>query len=73
MVTLDLVLTVQKPAVVQSSVNAHTLSSGDAAAFIQESLANLPVEQTRNASYIYVGILRRAIQEHQIPGQPASR
>ena len=65
-VTLDLVLTVQKPAVVQSSVNAHTLSSGDAAAFIQESLANLPVEQTRNASYIYVGILRRAIQEHQI-------
>ena len=64
--TVDLVLTVQKPAVAQPSVQAHTLSSGDAAALIRESLANLTVEQTRNASYIYVGILRRAIQKHRI-------
>ena len=65
-VTVDLILTVQKPACPESVDNTRPLSNGDTAALIRESLADLPVEQARNPSYVYVHILTKAIQQHRI-------
>ena len=65
-VTVDLILTVQKPACAESADNARPLSNGDTAALIRETLADLPVEHARNPSYVYVHILAKAIQQHRI-------
>lgn len=65
-VTVDLILTVQKPACAESADNARPLSNGDTAALIRESLADLTVEQARNPSYVYVCILTKAIQQQRI-------
>ena len=65
-VTVDLILTVQKSACAESADNAGPLSNGDTAALIRETLADLPVEHARNPSYVYVHILAKAIQQHRI-------
>lgn len=65
-VTVDLILTLQKPAGAESADNARPLSNGDTAALIRETVAELPVEQTRNPSYVYVHILSKALQQHRI-------
>ena len=65
-VTVDLILTVQKPACAESADNARPLSNGDTAALIRETLADLSIGQPRNPSYIYVHILTKAIRQHLI-------
>ena len=65
-VTVDLVLTVQKPASPESTDNARPLSNGDTAALIRETVADLPVAQTRSPSYVYVHVLTKAIQKNRI-------
>ena len=65
-VTVDLILTVQKSARAESADNTRPLSNGDTAALIRETLTDLPVEQARNPSYVYVHILSKAIQQHRI-------
>jgi adenine-specific DNA methylase len=65
-VTVDLVLTVQKPAPRESAGNAHQLRNGDSQRLIAEAIKELSIEDTRNPSHIYARILRKAIQEHFI-------
>lgn len=64
-VTVDLIMTVQKPERSESADNARGLSNGDTAALIQEAVADLP-ERARNASYVYAHVLTKAIQKHFI-------
>lgn len=63
-VTVDLILTVQKPAQTESSDNARPLSNGDTAELIREAVADLSIEDARNPSYVYAHILTKAIQKH---------
>jgi hypothetical protein len=65
-VTVDLVLTVQKPATTQSADDAHQLRNGDTQRLISEAINELSVEDTRNPSHVYARILRKAIQKHYI-------
>ena len=63
-VTVDLILTVQKPGSSESPDNACPLSNGDTAALIREAVADLSIEEARNPSYVYAHILTKAIQKH---------
>ena len=63
-VTVDLILTVQKPAQSESSDNARPVANGDAAQLIRESISELSLEDSKNASYVYARILSNAIQKH---------
>jgi hypothetical protein len=63
-VTVDLVLTVQKPATTESAADTHQLRNGDTQRLITEAINELSVEDTRNPSHIYAQILRKAIQKH---------
>jgi len=63
-VTVDLVLTVQKPATTESAADAHQLRNGDTQRLIAEAINELSVEDTRNPSHVYARILRKAIQKH---------
>jgi hypothetical protein len=63
-VTVDLILTVQKPAQKEKADNARPPVNGDAAALIREAIADLSVDQARNASYVYAHVLTKAIQKH---------
>ncbi|MDE2166253.1 MAG: DNA methylase [Alphaproteobacteria bacterium] len=63
-VTVDLILTVQKPARSESADNARPLSNGDTATLIREAVADLSSEDARNPSYVYAHILTKAIQKH---------
>lgn len=63
-VTVDLILTVQKPARSESAGKARTLKNGDTLALIREAVADLSLEQARNPSYVYAHILTKAIQKH---------
>ena len=65
-VTVDLVLTVQKPARAGATDNARPLSNGDTAALIRETVADLPVDRTRSPSYVYVHVLTKAIQKNRV-------
>lgn len=63
-VTVDLVLTVQKPATMESAADAHQLRNGETQHLIAEAINELTVEDTRNPSHVYARILRKAIQKH---------
>lgn len=65
-VTVDLIMTVQKPAQSESADNARPLYNGDTATLIREAVADLSIEQARNASYVYAHVLTTAIQKHLI-------
>ena len=65
-VTVDLILTVQKPARAESADNARPLSNGDTAALVHEAVTDLPVNRTRSPSYVYAHILTRAIRKHLV-------
>lgn len=65
-VTVDLILTVQKPAQSESANNARPLSNGDTAALIREAVADLSIEDAWNPSYVYAHILTKAIQKHML-------
>lgn len=65
-VTLDLILTVQKPAKAELSDNARPLTNGDASQLIREAIDELTTEDARNPSYAYARILSKAIQKHLV-------
>ena len=63
-VTVDLVVTVQKPKKGERSDDGHGLSNGDTAELISEAINELSVDDARNPSHVYARILRKAIQKH---------
>ena len=63
-VTVDLILTVQKPERSETVDNARPLANGDTATLIREAVAELSIEDARNPSYVYAHILTKAIQKH---------
>jgi DNA methylase len=65
-VTVDLILTVQKPARHSRPETAATLANGDAAALIEEAVKELSADDARNASHVYARVLRKAIQRHLV-------
>jgi 16S rRNA G966 N2-methylase RsmD len=65
-VTVDLILTVQKPARAAKTAKAHTPVNGDTAKLIEEAIADLSAEKARNPSYVYAHVLTKAIQKHMI-------
>ena len=65
-VTVDLVVTVQKPADGERKDDAHALSNGDTAELIEAAVHELSAEEARNPSHVYARILRKAIQKHLV-------
>ena len=63
-VTVDLILTVQKPSAEESAEDARPLQSGDARRLIAEAVRELSAEEVRNPSHLYARILCKAIREH---------
>jgi hypothetical protein len=65
-VTVDLILTVQKPAQSERTDNARPPVNGDTAALIREAVSELSTRNARNPSYVYAHLLTKAIQKHLI-------
>lgn len=65
-VTVDLVLTVQKPAHSEAANDARAPSSGDTRRLIEDTVQSLTPDELSNPSHVYARILRAAIQKHQI-------
>jgi 16S rRNA G966 N2-methylase RsmD len=63
-VTVDLILTMQKPSSAENTDDAHPLRNGDTQQLITEAISELSREDARNPSHVYARILRKAIQEH---------
>ncbi|MEM7503799.1 MAG: DNA methyltransferase [Pseudomonadota bacterium] len=63
-VTVDLIVTVQKPAEGERADDATELANGDTAELLSSAIAELPEEEARNPSHVYARILRKAIQRH---------
>lgn len=63
-VTVDLILTVQKPANAESADDAHVLENGDTQRLIYKVIEELSSDEARNPSHVYARILRKAIHEH---------
>lgn len=63
-VTVDLILTMQKPSSAESANDAHPLKNGDTQQLIAGAVNELSPEDARNPSHVYARILRKAIQEH---------
>lgn len=63
-VTVDLIVTVQKPIRGEKVDDAVGLGSGDTELLIEEAIAELSVEDARNPSHVHARILRKAIQRH---------
>jgi 16S rRNA G966 N2-methylase RsmD len=63
-VTVDLILTLQKPAEAESADDAHALQNGDIQRLIADTIREVSTGEARNPSHIYAAVLRKAIQEH---------
>jgi 16S rRNA G966 N2-methylase RsmD len=63
-VTVDLILTVQKPLNREERDDARTLVSGDKQALIKQAVRELSSAEARNPSHVYARVLRKAIQKH---------
>lgn len=63
-VTVDLILTIQKPAVAETVDDVHVLENGDTQRLINEVIEELSFDEARNPSHVYARILRKAIREH---------
>ena len=63
-VTVDLILTVEKPLKSQSSDIARPLKSGDTRHLIEAAVSELSVSEISNPSHLYGRILTKAIKEH---------
>jgi adenine-specific DNA methylase len=63
-VTVDLILTVQKPAKGEKAPEIHELRNGDTQRLIREAIAELQRDEARNPSQVYARILRAAISKH---------
>ena len=62
-VTVDLIVTVQKPAKGEVTVRASTLANGDTDALIRAVIDELSADEARNPSHVYARILRKAIRK----------
>jgi hypothetical protein len=62
-VTVDLILTVQKPAKTENAADAHELRNGDTQRLITEAVTELSGDD-RTPGHVYARILRKAIQRH---------
>lgn len=65
-VTVDLILTVQKPAKGERAGDAQSLANGDTKALIEAAIQELSIDEARNPSHVYARVLRKAIQRHLI-------
>ena len=65
-VTVDLIVTVQKPEKGERADDAHTLSNGDTAELIAAAIHEMSQQDARNPSHVYARILRKAIQKHLV-------
>jgi len=63
-VTVDLIVTVKKPAEAETADDARPLSNGDTGMLIREAVAELSAEAVKNPSHVYAHILSKAIQKH---------
>lgn len=62
-VTVDLILTVQKPTIAESADDAHVLENGDTQRLIDEIIEEVSSDEARNPSHFYARILRKAVHE----------
>ena len=62
-VTVDLIVTVQRPAKGVETGRAETLASGDTDTLIRAAIDDLSADEPCNASHVYARTLRKAIQE----------
>ena len=65
-VTVDLVLTVQKPAHNESAEDACELRNGDTQRLIVSAIEQLSTSEAVNASHVYARVLREAIKKHYV-------
>lgn len=63
-VTVDLIMTVEKPLAEKSKKHARDLSNGDAQHLIDAAIKELPDKEAKNPSHLYGRILSKAIQDH---------
>ena len=62
-VTVDLIVTMQKPSKAEGTGKAATLANGDTDALIRAAIDELSADEARNPSHVYARILRKAIQK----------
>ena len=62
-VTVDLIVTMQKPSNGEGTGQAATLANGDTDALIRTAIEELSADEARNPSHVYARILRNAIQK----------
>ena len=60
--TVDLIMTVQKPAKGETTGTAVTLANGDTDALITAAIDELSADEACNPSHVYARLLRKAIQ-----------
>ena len=65
-VTVDLIVTVQKPEKGESANDATGLANGDTEQLIAEAIHELSIDEARNPSHVYAHILRKAIHRHLV-------
>jgi adenine-specific DNA methylase len=65
-VTVDLILTVQKPAPQEAANDAHPLRNGDTKELLASAVRDLGPGETSNPSHFYARVLRKAIQRHYL-------
>jgi hypothetical protein len=65
-VTVDLILTVQKPTPNESTNDAQDLRNGDAGELLSAAIREMPPDETSNPSHVYARVLRKAIHRHYI-------
>ena len=63
-VTVDLIMTVQKPESSAEAEHANSPAEGDVTALIQETISDLSIERAKNPSYVYAHLLTKAIRHH---------
>lgn len=65
-VTVDLVVTLQKPGSDERVESGRGLENGDTEQLISAAIGELSPDEARNPSHVYARILRKAIQSHLI-------
>jgi hypothetical protein len=65
-VTVDLVVTLQKPSVANQNSTGAKLKQANASDLIADAIESLPADRPRNPSHVYAAILRDAIRRHEL-------
>lgn len=64
-VTVDLVLTVQKPADAKAAKSVVASIQGNPSELLEAALRGLPEDKAKNPSYVYAATVREAIRRHE--------